>query len=184
MVHLLRHTKPYIEPNICYGQSDIPLPRDFKTVYLPKVINEIKNLQISTIYTSPLIRCKTLAEEVANYLNIDSIYEDQRLMEMNFGEWELKSWDTIYSSNLGNEWFADFLNIRCPNGESFNDLINRAIDFNNQIDNKKNILIVTHAGFIRAFAVINNLITKNKAFSLAVKYGELFDKNSEARSPN
>ena len=94
-------------------------------------------------------------------------------MEMNFGEWELKSWDEIYSSNEGKEWFDNFLNNKCPNGESFNDVVNRANKFIAKHSNLDKTLIVTHAGFIRAYAVATNKIDINNPFSLQIEYGEI-----------
>ncbi len=173
MVYLLRHTKPHIKGGICYGQTDLELDADFHNIHLPLVISKIKQLDIKKIYTSPLIRCKGLAQSLSKELNIEPPTEDGLLMEMNFGDWELLNWDKIYNSPEGKAWFGNFLENRCPGGESFQDVVTRAYQFINKHKDLEKSLIVTHAGFIRAFAVVNNKIDINNPFSLQIEYGDI-----------
>ena len=51
-----------------------------------------------------------------------------RLMEMNFGDWEMKNWNDIPPEQL-NPWMEDFVNIRASNGESFIDYMNESKPF-------------------------------------------------------
>ncbi len=177
MVCLLRHTEPLIAPDICYGQTDLGLHRDFKSVHLPEAISKIENMQIDAVYSSPLKRCKILANEAGKVLSVTNIIEDARLMELNFGDWELKSWDTIYNSERGKIWFNNFLIEKCPQGESFADLLKRAESFYKSLRLKDRVLIVTHAGFIRASLIVSGQLKKEEAFSASAKYGELIKIN-------
>ena len=79
MVHLLRHTKPNIKGGLCYGQTDLELDDSFSNLHLPQVISQIKLLDIQKIYTSPLIRCKKLAEQLSEELNLSTPIEDNYL---------------------------------------------------------------------------------------------------------
>ncbi|HSD14044.1 MAG TPA: histidine phosphatase family protein, partial [Flavobacterium sp.] len=100
---------------------------------------------------------------------------DARLMEMNFGNWEMKKWDDINPEEL-NPWMKDYVHIKVPNGESFTELYNRVVDFAETAfhsDVKKPIVVVSHAGVIRSFLCkINNLPLK-EAFQNKVEFGSV-----------
>ena len=88
-IYLIRHTKPAVESKICYGQTDLPVDASF-----PQELARIKSIipqKFDVIFTSPLQRCKTLAHN----LNADRIIEDNDLMEINFGDWEMKPYTEI-----------------------------------------------------------------------------------------
>jgi alpha-ribazole phosphatase len=104
---------------------------------------------------------------------IDSITEDSRLMEMNFGDWELKNWSEIPQEIL-DPWMKDFVAVAVPNGESFIGLDQRVKDFfEKEIHNKhtKPVIIVAHSGVIRSvLCKINNEPLQN-AFKNTLDYG-------------
>lgn len=159
-----------MEKDICYGQSDIPLAETFES----EVVQIIKNNPVLKedlmVYSSPLKRCKMLSNKLFN----QEVIFDDRLMELNFGDWELKAWNDINQIEL-NHWMNDFVNIRCPNGESYLDLNQRVISFIESIEHTfcKKIVIVTHAGVIRSFLANHNKIDLKDSFNLKVGYGEL-----------
>lgn len=164
-VYLVRHTETACEKGICYGQSDV----DLKTPYELQ-FEEIKQ-QIpagAIVYSSPLLRCTQLAK----YLS-DSIITDSRLMEMYFGDWELKNWNAIPEADY-TPWMNDFVNVAVPNGESFVALHERVTDFFETVvlENKaQKIVLVTHAGVIRSIlCTVSNLPLKD-AFSNKVDFG-------------
>lgn len=164
-IYLIRHTETVCEKGICYGQSDV----DLREPYIEEF--ELIKQQIPTdalVYSSPLSRCTQLA----NYLSSEVI-TDSRLMEMNFGEWELKKWDVIPEADF-TPWMTDFVNVTVPNGESFVELHNRVMDFwkvNIQQNTAKRIVIVTHAGVIRSIlCALSNLDLKD-AFANKVDFG-------------
>lgn len=176
MIYLLRHTKPEIAPNICYGQSDIGLCGDFYSQHLLVVLDSVSTLNLNKVYSSPLYRCHILAAEIVCKLKLSPVVVDRRLMEMNFGDWELQSWDFIFKSKNGKCWFDNYLTQKCPNGESFSDMIQRAHSFLEEIMNEKeDILVVTHAGFIRAIMVAAGKLTKNNMFEKNVEYGQIIE---------
>lgn len=168
-IYLIRHTTPKIEKGICYGQSDIDVEDSFEEEL--EIIK--KNIPLSRnnfeVFSSPLIRCKKLAECFSN-----KIIFDQRLMEVNFGDWELKSWDTINEDEL-NTWMGDFVNVAPPNGESYvqlNERVNKALnDIVNQ--SEKNKIIVAHGGVIRALLAKLQLIDLKDSFNIKIPYGHI-----------
>ncbi|MEO8516960.1 MAG: alpha-ribazole phosphatase [Flavobacterium sp.] len=167
-IYLVRHTETVCEKGICYGQSDVNIQADYQ-----KQFESIKSQVPSNtvFYSSPLKRCAILAD----YLSDANYKTDSRLMEMHFGDWELKNWDAIALEEM-NPWMQDFVNVKVPNGESFRVLYERVADFmENEIGTNisKPIVIVTHAGVIRSILCkISNLPLKD-AFQNKVDFGEI-----------
>jgi len=171
-VYLVRHTETVCEKGICYGQSDVGIRESYDAIF-ECIVEQLP--QEAILYSSPLQRCVILAKYIKENTQISSIIEDSRLMEMNFGDWELKSWDAIPQEIL-NPWMEDFVNVRVPNGESFVDLNERVLDF---FDNKltkesgKPVIIVAHAGVIRSFLCKINDLSLKEAFQNKVNYGDV-----------
>ncbi len=171
-IYLLRHTKPEIEEGICYGQTDIGLSETFGNE-LSLIKREISRIEFDGIFSSPLKRCKLLAESLCPE-NME-IIPDKRLMEMNFGSWEMMHWQDISKSSEAQKWFNDHVNVKCPHGESFMDLYNRVKDFLNRLKQSRfrNPLIITHGGVIRAFYSMIESQDLRQSFDLKINYGEL-----------
>lgn len=177
-IYLQRHTQPKIEPQICYGVSDIPLHEDYTEIHLPIVLNRVKELEIKRLYSSPLKRCFRLACDIKVHKELTNIVIDNRLLELNFGDWEMTTWNDIYQTNEGKAWFDDFLHTPTLNGESFENLVQRANDFLESIkDQGEGTMVVTHSGFIRAAMVTTGMISIEEAFGVEINYGDLIEIN-------
>lgn len=168
---LIRHPRPLIEPGICYGQLDVPAENPAATAKglraglwpaLPPAVS---------LWSSPLRRCRELAENLAESLaekRVDtapgwpaSLRIDARLMEMNFGAWEGRPWDSIPRGEL-DAWAADIDGYAPPGGESPAMLRRRALAFVADLPAGTH-LVVTHAGIIRvlqAHAAGDDLATR------------------------
>jgi alpha-ribazole phosphatase len=167
-VYLIRHTTPNISKEICYGQTDIGINETLFQQELQLIQSKLPN-DIEQFYTSPLQRCKILAEK----LNPDFIL-DERLKELNFGDWENKGWNEIEQNGL-NKWMQDFVNIKTPNGENYIDLNNRTQSFISEILklNLQKIAIVTHAGNIRSFLSLVLSLPLENSFRINLNYGSV-----------
>lgn len=165
-VYLVRHTETVCAKGICYGQADVELMEPYLEQF-----QEIKKQlpEKALFYSSPLQRCTILA----NFLSSSDYNVDKRLMEMHFGNWELKNWDDIPSEEI-DPWMKDFVNVNVPNGESFVELHNRVLSF---IEEKKedipSLVIVTHAGVIRSFLCKQMKLELKDAFSNKVDFGQV-----------
>ena len=171
-VYLVRHTETICPKGICYGQSDVSIIEPYDVVF-QSIIKQLPT--DANLYSSPLLRCVLLANYIKDNSEITAVNEDARLMEMNFGDWEMKNWDVIDLDEL-NPWMADFVNVRVPNGESFTDLHNRVIDFMHnelQITNSKPVIIVAHAGVIRSFLCEISDLPLKDAFQNKVDFGAI-----------
>lgn len=164
-VYLIRHTKPDLPKGICYGQSDIDVAGSFQSEF--DMIRHKAPENVHKIYSSPLKRCTRLAEK----LGFDVIL-DHRLKEMNFGNWEMKPWGSIPQEEL-DPWMTDFVNVRVPNGESFQDLIDRVKAFLEALraEELERVIIVSHAGIIRSILGYFLEMKPSNFFKIQIDFG-------------
>lgn len=166
-VYLIRHTTPDIAAGRCYGQSDIPLKPTFPEEM--KTVRKALPAAVEVIYSSPLSRCAMLAKA----LHPAELVLDPRLMELDFGDWELQYWDNLPQEAL-NEWMEDFVHNSPPGGESMVELQNRVLAWWRELifTNSKSVAVVTHAGVIRVLKAYLDDIPLQDAFSkIKVDYG-------------
>ncbi|MFB9108208.1 alpha-ribazole phosphatase [Flavobacterium gyeonganense] len=171
-IYLIRHTETICEKGICYGQSDVDIVEPFDTVF-KNILSQLPSKAL--IFSSPLKRCVILAKYIQENIKTISFQQDNRLKEMNFGDWELKPWNDIPSKQL-NPWMQDFVNIKVLNGESFVELHERVSDFLAEQKTKKissPIIIITHAGVIRSFLCHQSGLPLKDAFQNKVDFGEV-----------
>ncbi len=168
-VYVIRHTKVAVGRDTCYGQTDVPLADTFfqDIEYYKKELPK----DFDIVYCSPLKRCKQLAEA----LHFTNVVFENALMEMNFGDWENKKWNSINPDEF-HQWMNDFVHTRTLNGESLMDLFDRLKLF---IDNLrpqpyKKVLLITHAGVIRCLWAYLLDIPLHNIFKLAVGYNDIF----------
>jgi len=170
MIYLVRHTKPDIEPGICYGASDIGVAGSFMQE-LHVVKSKLQGVTFNKVYSSPLQRCTTLARELPRSTDIVT---DQRIKELDFGSWEMKPWNLIPPGDFA-AWSNNYLENPTPGGESYTDLWNRVLDFWNELapDHEGDVAIVCHAGPMRAVVSYLLQIPDKKTFNLMFSYGQI-----------
>ena len=168
-IHLIRHTKPDIAKNICYGQKNIGVLPSFeaeKDLFLSKLSQDF-----DAVFTSPLERCAILAHGIIG----DKALMDSRLMEYNFGEWEGRPWAEIPQNEL-DPWMEDFVNIPATGGESITEMYARINEFIEELLAKdfQKILIVTHSVVIRCFWAYTLEIPLKNIFRIKVEFGDVW----------
>lgn len=168
-IYLIRHTAPKIDKGICYGQSDIDVQDSFKDELEAIKKNTPTSIDNVAVYSSPLTRCKKLALCFSKEITFD-----KRLMEVNFGDWELEPWDAINKDEL-NTWMADFVAIAPPNGESYVQLSERVNTAFDAIvnDSDKDKIIVAHGGVIRALIANIKQIELKDSFNIKIPYSHV-----------
>ncbi|MGI3187112.1 histidine phosphatase family protein [Nioella aestuarii] len=125
MIYLVRHgqTEMNLQGRI-QGQGDAPLTEAGRTLASKigqKLTEDISNSK-TCIFTSPLGRAAQTAAIIADTLhNAASVIEDERLAEVNLGEWDGltiadidQGWPNARTATPPGEWF-----FHAPNGESF-----------------------------------------------------------------
>lgn len=143
-IFLIRHTTPAVTYGTCYGFADLDLAPTF-TEEAGRIQALLPGKHFA-VYASPLQRCSKLA----TFLFGETFLTDERLKEVNFGDWEMQTWEDIAVTDA-KHWMTDYLNQPVPNGESYSQLYTRSIAaFQDIITSGKDTAIVTHGGVIRS----------------------------------
>lgn len=141
------------------GATDIPLnQKGIEQAYITK--ENLKNINFDLIYSSTLIRAKQTAQIVNENRNLDIIYT-KKLLERNYGEFE----GTSKNNFDYNEFWSYNKNISYNKAENIQIFFKRIHDFLDYLKSEhttKNILIVTHAGVIRAIECYANGMMKDE----------------------
>ena len=166
----IRHTSVAVEPGICYGQSDVELSSTFEAE-AQQVRSKLQNNPFDAVYCSPLSRCRKLA----SFCGFHDPVIDERLMELNFGAWEMKAWAEIEDPGL-QQWFDNWVEATPTGGESFAALIVRVKEFLETLKTLPfhDVIIFTHAGVIRAAGILAGVFATSEAFDYKVGYGDEF----------
>lgn len=167
-IYLIRHTAPIIPRGTCYGFSDLDLAPTFEAE-ASRLLPLLPDAPLN-VYASPLQRCSRLAK----FLFKDAaIHLDDRLKELNFGDWEMQRWDDL-GENAMQAWMNDYVRTRVPGGESYEDLHARAMEvFGEIVATGKDSAIVTHGGVIRSILSFVTNTTLEKSFDIRVEWGHM-----------
>lgn len=167
-IYLIRHTKLNVNDGTCYGQSDLALADSFAEEQ--KILKTKIPDFFDAVYTSPLKRCEQLAREI----HANTLIKSQRLLELNFGDWEMKTWDEINQDDL-HHWMSDFVHVATPHGESYMDLFSRATSLFQEIcaTHDQRIAIITSAGVIRSIISYVLGLPLEQSFCLVFDYGKV-----------
>lgn len=148
---LLRHGAAEMPENTCVGQLDVPLTHGGRKA-IATLARQWPCDVPTRIYCSDLQRARDSATEIADALNLP-FYQDKRLREIDFGEWEGQHWDCIHKADplLMKQWGNDWVNTAPPRGENVLQMFERVTQFLAQIRREppQPTLIVAHAGSLR-----------------------------------
>ncbi len=119
-----------------------------------KAAKFLEEMNISTIYSSPIERAKNTAEIVGKHNSID-VRIDDRLIELDMGKFTGKPYDEIFSShgNVFMKFYSGELEIAHNGVETFEEVKKRILDMvDHVIDNHpdENVVLVTHMDPIKA----------------------------------
>ncbi|PJZ47361.1 histidine phosphatase family protein [Leptospira brenneri] len=189
-LYLIRHPETTAPKGTCYGRTDFPLKypvedtADSTFSYLPP--------NFDYFLSSPAPRALKLSSALLTKYNLkptnhSEIPTDERLWEMNFGDWDGKLWEDIPRKETI-PWMKDFVNARAPGGEAFTDLIHRVDSFIDdwkkdgtlrlEWERKKeksltSLIVVCHSGPIRAVLCKENGTPYEEAFKSPVDFGSV-----------
>ena len=166
---LVRHTSVDVEPGTCYGWSDVNVAATFESE-AQATLERIKQYKpFDAVFSSPLKRATMLAA----YCGYNEPIIDNRLKEMNMGEWEMRRYDDITDPVI-EQWYKDYFNTRLPKGESFMMLYDRIADFLTWLKEQnryKKVAVFAHAGPLMCAAIYSGLYTKEEALAHLPAYG-------------
>ena len=167
-VIFIRHTSVDVAPGVCYGQTDVPLKPTFEEEAAVTAENLKVYIPFDYVYTSPLTR----GVRLATYCGYPDAERDKRLMEINFGSWEMKSFELNDDPRL-QEWYADYLNVAATGGESFAMQYERISRFLDELKKKPyhRVAIFAHGGVLICAQIYAGIIKPEEAFSALTPYG-------------
>ena len=162
-LYLIRHPLPDVAPGICYGRTDLALAADV-TASAARIRPQVPGGL--SVYSSPLRRCRELAARLHS-----APRHDDRLMEMDFGDWEMRPWKHIQREALDG-WAADPLGYAPPGGESVDELRRRVFDFVDELVSQgvRQTLLVTHAGVMKVLVGRVRALPAREWMSLSFDY--------------
>lgn len=165
---LIRHLPPAVPPGVCYGQTDLalqtPVAQQLDTLaalrqQLPSAV---------PVFSSPLLRCVELAAAIDQ-----QPIQDGRLQELNFGTWEMQTWDAIGPKAL-DAWANDLAGFRPPGGETGYEVQQRALNWLKEVSARHDeVVVITHAGVMRALQAHHQRLPGAQWLTLRYAYGQL-----------
>lgn len=132
---------------------------------LARLQQRLCGMQLAKVYCSDLRRCTETLRLAAPQLVAEAI-ADARLRELNFGEWEGATYESLKNNQLYREWLSDPGCVTPPGGESLQHFIDRLTGFlyalqadvlsavGGRVEEVPAVLAVTHGGVIRQLAVL------------------------------
>lgn len=171
-ITLIRHTAVDVPRGVCYGQTDVPLKESFEqeasvTAGLLREQVAVEGAFDSS-FTSPLSRCTRLATACG----YGDALRDDRLKEIDFGQWEMQRFDAIQDPRL-QEWFGDYYNVQATGGESFMMQYKRVAAFLDELKQQRyeRVAIFAHGGVLICAQIYAGTVAKEEAFEALTPYG-------------
>lgn len=172
-VYMVRHLAPVVATGLCYGRTNIGVDLGLQARALPALRAQLP--VDAPVIASPLRRCASLAASLSN-----TVRHDARLMELDFGSWEMRHWDAIPRAEI-DAWAADVALYRPGGGESVLDMAHRVAGFYDDLvrEAAPEVVLVCHAGTIRLMAARQRgldpacMATEAAQHPHAIGYGEI-----------
>ncbi|RYF70625.1 MAG: alpha-ribazole phosphatase [Cytophagaceae bacterium] len=175
-IYLIRHTEVAVGKSVCYGGSDVKLADNYAE-QAAKLLHNLPTTSPDVVFSSPLTRCRYLAEDLTAPSRKEYIRVDDRLREYHFGDWEMLPWSDIPREAL-DAWMVDFVNQAPHNGDSFRAVFDRVGEFWREMvlplanaESPKTVYIVSHGGVIRALLCLFLELPLQNAYRLHLDYG-------------
>jgi broad specificity phosphatase PhoE len=153
----IRHAETDMAGTFC-GQSDPPI-NPAGNHQIRTLVESLRAEPITAVFSSDLDRAMTTARAVADFFVVSCIPR-RDLREIDFGEWEGRSWGQIEAldPNFARQWIERFPYLTAPQGESFETFKSRVMAEMSYILSRAEpglVAVVTHAGVMRV--VLQNL---------------------------
>lgn len=164
---MIRHTAPDVAPGVCYGRLDVALPPSCGDEF-DEIVAKLP--EVEGVWTSPLERCRSLAERIVGPNREISI--DPRWSELDFGRWEGRSWNEI-DRKESDPWADDYWNVAPPQGETYRQLYERVAEALGNLTEQpvQRVAVVSHAGPLRAALAQCLGLQSDRYHEFALDYG-------------
>ncbi len=153
----IRHA-PTDADGLCVGRHEVAtqLTHDDAAERMRRAFDLLPGVEVATIdrvWSSPLSRCREPAARLARALGVSHAI-DPRLLELDYGIWEGRAWDTIAREDGArmHAWMDAWQSAAPPGGESVATLEARVRAWWEELDGTPSL--VAHAGVVRALRVV------------------------------
>lgn len=151
---IARHATPLVAAGLCYGALDVQADEQ-ATLRAAQSLAQVLPHGIA-VFSSPLRRCRQLADALQALRPDLAHWPDPRLREMDFGLWEGRPWDSITAAAM-QAWTDDFEHHRPGGGESVSDFMQRVEQaWHDTLEAGSDAAWITHAGVIRAVTLLQS----------------------------
>lgn len=154
-IYMVRHGETSsLKSRVFAGRSDIPL-NEKGFIQASGLASRADLDETQICFSSPLSRCRQTSTSAFPGKKI--VYDDD-LSEIDFGLWEMKSWQEIVSGwpDDVEKWASPEMNFRFPGGESFEEFASRiriaALRMENMAGIKgenTRVAVIAHSGVIK-----------------------------------
>jgi len=186
-LYFVRHSEtPCLEEGRFQGQSDEPGFNDLSKSgrqTADRIADLLADIDIARIYCSPLRRTQETAEIIAYRKGLDPVPDD-RLVEVNYGEWEGRLNEEVYSTPEAEQRKRDKFRFRHPGGESYAELYKRVAFFLKDAtweENEGPALIVGHAGTIRSALIYFGAWTIDHAMATKPEHDTVYEFDTDLK---
>lgn len=176
-LYLVRHGEVEGTKGRAIGQLDLPLS--------PAGAHRVRALADTwrgpapdRLFASDLCRSVDSAQLLASRIGC-ALKIDPRLRELSFGHWEGIAWDEIHrqdGSRLA-AWGERWWEVAPPGGETYADLSGRVLGWFEELAEEEGdtsvVLVVAHAGSLRALLVALLALPRSKFLELHLDYGHV-----------
>lgn len=165
---LTRHTSVDVPHGTCYGWSDVPV-RDTFEAEAAVTRARLAGEHFDAVFSSPLTRARLLAA----FCGYPEPIVDNRLKEMNMGQWEMQLFDSIVDDNL-QRWYDDYVHVAPTGGESFEMFYRRVASFLDELRTRPyaSAAIFAHGGVLMCAGIYAGLYPPEECFDHQAGYGE------------
>ncbi len=117
IVHLVRHgVHDQLQGRLCGRTSGVSMGEAGR-MQAQAVARRLAGAGVEAVHASPLERTRETAEPIARTCNAPLVLEEA-LMEIDFGEWNGRSFEELAEQPLWRDWNANRDRVRAPGGET------------------------------------------------------------------
>ncbi len=173
-LYLVRHGHTeYSDAGAIAGSSDVALSQAGRDA-VAMVADSLDVASISAFHASSLQR----ATDTAALLGSSNTLEDARLAELDFGDWEGKTWQEVHDENPDHlsQWSENWVEQAPPGGETFQALANRADSWLEEVTalpDEERLVVAAHGGTIRALLCLALDLPLSCAMRFSVDYAHV-----------
>ena len=175
-IWLVRHGEPADMRGRCYGKLDVGLSV-LGRAQMERTAECLKAEHFDAIYASPRVRTMESARVLTGFHKC-GLQEDERLREIDFGDFEGLTYDEIAARfpALYREWMESPTEVQFPNGESFAAMRTRVLASFESLSERhegRTVAVVTHGGVIRILLAWALQMPDGGLFRLAQDYAAM-----------